>query len=139
MFPDTGPMTLEQQLSVLGTPYLSGASGTPAPQSGGGGLFSSLFSQGSDATNGGFGWNIGTGRLAMSGLGALGNLWSSFQAQDLAKKQFGLTRDVMNTNLANQIKSYNTRLSDIARARGVTEGQSQAQVDDYVTRNQLSR
>jgi hypothetical protein len=87
----------------------------------------------------GLGFNLGTGQLALSGLGSLGNLWTSFQAQDMAKKQFGLMSGLLNTNLTNSIRSYNTALADRARARGVAEGQSQEQVQDYVSRNSLSR
>lgn len=88
---------------------------------------------------GGLGLNIPTGQLALGGLGALGNLWGAFQAQGLAQKQFELTRNIANTNLTNQIRSYNTALEDRARSRGAVEGQSQSQVDDYLARNRMTR
>jgi hypothetical protein len=87
----------------------------------------------------GLGMNIGTGQLALGGLGALGNMFTSMQAQGLAKKSFDFQKGVTNTNLANQIKTLNTSIMDRARARGAVEGQSQSQVDDYINRNSLSR
>jgi hypothetical protein len=101
--------------------------GSPAAASGGG-----LFGMG-----GGGGLN---GLNVVSGaLGTIGNLWNAFQAQKLAKQQFSFTKDFANRNLANQISSYNTALSDRARARGFTEGQSQDQIDSYVNTNSLQQ
>lgn len=102
----------------------------PAP--GGGGLFGG-------GRAGGLGFNMDTMQLGLSGLSAIGNFWNAFQAQKLAKKQFEFTKEITNTNLANQIKSYNTSLSDRARSRGFVEGQSQDQIDQYIAGNSLSR
>jgi hypothetical protein len=84
------------------------------------------------------GLNVGTGQLALSGLGALSNLWSGMQAMNLAKSQLAFQKGFANANLSNQIQSYNTTLADRARARAVTEGQSQAQADQYVAQNRLA-
>ena len=78
-------------------------------------------------------------KLIGGGLSTIGNLWNSFQAQKLAKESFRFQKDFANRNLANQISSYNTALDDRARSRGVAEGQSQQQVDDYIAKNSLSR
>lgn len=86
----------------------------------------------------GLGFNVGTGQLALSGFGALSNLWSGMQAMNLAKSQLAFQKGFANANLGNQIQSYNTTLADRARARGVTEGQSQSQVDQYVAQNRLA-
>ena len=87
----------------------------------------------------GLGMNIGTGQLALGGLQTLAGLWSAYQQNKLAKQQFNYTKGVTDTNLANQIKSYNTALEDRSRSRGAVEGQTQAQMDDYVNRNRASR
>ena len=87
----------------------------------------------------GLGKNMGTLNLALGGLQTLGGLWGAYQAQKLAKAQFNYTKDVTETNLANNIKSFNTALEDRARSRAVVEGQSQQQTDDYIARNRLSR
>lgn len=87
----------------------------------------------------GLGFNLDTAKLALAGLGTIGSLWSAFQQNKLAKKQFAFTKDITNTNLANQIKSYNTTLEDRARSRAAMEGQSTAQMQEYVNKNRLKR
>jgi hypothetical protein len=87
----------------------------------------------------GFGMNMGTGRLALGAIGAGANLWQAWNANQLAQKTFNFQRDVMSTNLTNSIRSYNTQLEDRARARTVTEGQSDAERQAYVDRNRLTR
>jgi hypothetical protein len=87
----------------------------------------------------GLGWNIGTGQLVLGGLSSLGNLWSGIQAQNLAKQQFNFSKDFANANLANQIRSYNTRLEDRARSRQSIEGTPQSVTDEYVARNRMTR
>ena len=82
---------------------------------------------------------LGTAGMVLGGLQTIGNLWGAFQAAKLAKKQFNFTKDITETNLANQIKSYNTALADRARSRGVMEGQSPDQVSQYVSANSLAR
>lgn len=85
-----------------------------------------------------FGFNLGTGQMLFSGLGSIGNLLNSFQANQMAGKQFNFTRDLANTNLTNQIKAYNTRLEDRARARAVTEGKDENYVSSYIDKNKLA-
>lgn len=87
----------------------------------------------------GLGANMDSLRLGLSGIGTLGNLWGAFQAQGLAREQLDFAKKMANTNLNNQVTSYNTALSDRARARGVMEGQTQQQVDEYVARNRMTR
>lgn len=116
----TTPVNLTQQLNGLTS---TGAPGVNLPGGMGGGL----------------GWNMDTAKLALSGLQTIGGLWGAFQANKLAKQQFRFQRDFAETNLANQIQSYNTALADRARSRGAMEGQSQAQTQAYIDQNQLSR
>lgn len=96
----------------------------------GGGFFGS--------SGGKLGLNMDTAGLAMSGLQTLANVWGAFEARNLAKKQFNFTKDVTNTNLANQIASYNTAISDRARSRGKVEGQTSAETQAYVDKNSLA-
>jgi hypothetical protein len=91
--------------------------------------------QGAGAT--GLGWNLGTGQLAVGGLTALGNLWNSWQANQLARDSFGFQKRMGEANLANSIQSYNTQLADRARARGFTEGQNPATTQAYIDQNRL--
>lgn len=119
---DFGALSVNQLQNTIGTP-----------------MQNNPMNQGNQGLGTGLDWNIGTGQLALGGLSTLGNLWSGLNAMNLATKQFKFTKDVTNTNLNNQISSYNTALADRARARGVAEGQSQDQVNDYVNRNSLHR
>lgn len=77
--------------------------------------------------------------LALGGLQAIGGLYNSFQQNKLAKKQFKHTRDVTNTNLTNQIQSYNTALEDRSRNRAHMEGRTQESADAYVEQHKARR
>lgn len=85
------------------------------------------------------GWNMPTFQAGLQGLNTLGNVWGAWQAGKLAKDQLNFTKMVANTNLNNQIKSYNTALEDRARSRAAVEGQTAAQQQAYVDRNRLDR
>lgn len=85
------------------------------------------------------GFNVPTFQLGLGTLGTLGNLYGAFQANRLAKDQLNFTKDVTNTNLNNQVKSYNTALEDRARSRAVAENRSQASADKYIEENRLTR
>lgn len=82
---------------------------------------------------------LGIANIALSGLQTLGSLWMANKANKLAKKQFNFTKDITETNLANQMQTYNTALADRARSRGVMEGQTAGQVTQYVDANSLTR
>jgi hypothetical protein len=99
---------------------------------GAGGLNQSIF-------GGGLGANMDTAKLALSGIGTLGSLWGAFKAASLADKQFKYTRDVTETNLANQLKTYNTGLTDRANNRAIVEGRSPAETAAYIDANKLTR
>ena len=87
----------------------------------------------------GLGMNVPTAGLALGGLQAIGNLWGAFEANKLAKKQFKFTKATTETNMANQIKSYNTALGDRSRSRAAVEGQSAATAQAYVDKNSMTR
>ena len=74
----------------------------------------------------GLGMNIDTARLGLGGLQALGGLWSARQQNKLARDSFNHQKGILDTNLANSIKSYNLSLDDRLRSRQVVEGTSDA-------------
>lgn len=97
---------------------------------------------GQGATSGlgaGFGANIGTGQLALTGLTALASLFGASQQNSLAKKQFSFQKNLANTNLNNQIQSYNTSLEDRLNSRGVAEGRTSEYTAEQLARNRLTR
>lgn len=100
---------------------------SPANAGGGGGFMESIGGA-SGAVNAGLGV-----------VNTIGNLWGAYQANKMAKKDFAFRKDITETNLANQIQSYNTALSDRARSRAFTEGQSDSQRDQYIAENSLKR
>lgn len=74
-------------------------------------------------------------KTGFAGVETIGKLWSAFQMNKMAKQQFNFSRDMANTNLANQITAFNTALADRARSRAVYEGQSDAERDAYIEAN----
>ena len=83
------------------------------------------------------GYNIPTLQLGMQGLGTLGNLWGSFQSTKLAKDSFNFQKGMAEKNYANQIKSYNTALTDRATSRGFVQGDSADTTQQYINNNKL--
>jgi hypothetical protein len=75
----------------------------------------------------------------LGGIQSIGNLWAAFQSAKLAKKQFKFTKDITNTNLANQIKSYNTALTDRITSRAHTQGMSKDEANAYLSAHSLTR
>jgi hypothetical protein len=73
----------------------------------------------------------------MSMAGNLANIWSGIQQNRLAKDNFNFQKGVMNTNLANQISSYNTALEDRVAGRYSDREReaNQSQINDYLDRN----
>jgi len=85
----------------------------------------------------GGGRTVPTLQLALQGLGTIGSLLAGFKQLGLAKKQFRFQKDFANTNLANQIQSYNTSLADRARARYAFEDRPASEADAYIAANKL--
>lgn len=85
------------------------------------------------------GMNVPTFQLGLGALGSLANIYGGFQANKLAKDQLNFTKSVTNTNLNNQIKSYNTALEDRARSRATAENRDQSSADAYISANKLTR
>ena len=92
---------------------------------------------GSGGLGGGIG-AVGALQLGLSGIQTLAGIWGAYEQRKLAKKQFKFSKDFANANLANQISSYNTALSDRSRSRGFTEG-NKAGADAYYEKNKLPK
>ena len=73
----------------------------------------------------------------MSMIGNLSNIWSGIQQNRLARDNFNFQKGVMNTNLANQISSYNTALEDRVAGRYSDRERTanQTEINDYLDRN----
>ena len=89
----------------------------------------------------GLGFNLGTLNMGVNALAAVGGLYNAFQSNKLAKDQFAFTKEVTNTNLNNQIKTFNTTMEDRARARARLDGRedTEAYTKDYMDKNRISR
>jgi len=122
-----------------GSPMVMGASNPQAAYiqgvTGGGGAPS----VGQQTPSSGFGANLGTAQLALSGLQSIGSIWGAYEANKLAKQQLAFQKEVWNTNLANQIKSYNTNMSDRINARSFVEGRPEGYSQQYLDENKLTR
>ena len=84
-----------------------------------------------------FGMNIPTFQLGLQGLGTLGSLWGTSQSNKLARDSFNFQKGFAERNLANQIKSYNTALTDRATTRGFVQGDSKDKTQQYINDNKL--
>ena len=100
-----------------------------------------LGGNGTTAADNGLGFNLGTMNMGVNALAAVGGLYNAFQSNKLAKDQFAFTKEVTNTNLNNQIKTYNTTLEDRALARGRLNGEADptAYAASYTDKNKISR
>lgn len=86
------------------------------------------------------GFNLPTAWTALQGLSTVGNLWGAYQGNKMARKQLALSTDAYNTNLTNQIKSYNTQLEDKIRGRSApSNAAGQAEASKYIEANKLVR
>lgn len=65
----------------------------------------------------GFGFNMPTLQLGLQGLNAISGLYFGSKAMGMAKDQFNFSKQMAQTNLRNQVKSYNTGLEDRLRTR----------------------
>ena len=77
----------------------------------------------------------------------LSNAYLGYKNYELGRDQFGLAKDSFNKNLANQVQSYNTQLTDQQRSRLQNTGNFdrpggaanlEADLASYVARNKLS-
>ncbi|MEQ1950919.1 hypothetical protein [Mesorhizobium sp. CN2-181] len=79
------------------------------------------------------------GQLAIGGIGTAANIWNAWEQNKLAKEQLKFQKEAYNTNMANQIQSYNTQLEDRTRARQVGLGMSDEEAQAYIDKHQLRR
>lgn len=90
-----------------------------------------------------FGMNMPTAQLGLQGISSLANLWSAFQANSMAKKQFGLQKEMANANLGNQVASYNTALEnkvrDSAHMQGLSGSDYSSYIDSYLQKHALRK
>ena len=89
----------------------------------------------------GLGFNLDKLNMGVNTLAAIGGLYNAFQSNKLAKEQFNFTKEVTNTNLNNQIKTFNTTMEDRARARARLDGREDVEgyTQDYMNKNRISR
>lgn len=85
------------------------------------------------------GFNIPTLQVGLGALNALAGMYNSWNMNKLAKQQFNLQKDVLNTNLNNQIKSYNNSLADQLRSRAATETGDVNAYDSLIEERKLTR
>lgn len=96
-------------------------------------------SSGSNNDNTALGFNIPTLQLGLGALNALAGMYNSWNMNKLAQKQFNLQKDVLNTNLNNQIKSYNNSLADQLRSRAAMETGDANAYDSLIEERKLTR
>jgi hypothetical protein len=89
--------------------------------------------------NSGFGFNLGTMNGVMGGLNSLGQLWGARQGMKLAKDQWKTQKAMLNTNMMNQIQSYNNSLKDRLDTRAHMEGRDQASADSQYDERKARR
>ena len=96
-------------------------------------------SSGSNNNNNTLGFNIPTFKLGLDALASLAGIYNSWNMNKLAKQQFNLQKDVLNTNLNNQIKSYNNSLADQLRSRAAMETGDANAYDSLIEERKLTR
>ena len=96
-------------------------------------------SSGSNNNNTALGFNIPTLQLGLGALNSLAGMYNSWNMNKLAQQQFNLQKDVLNTNLNNQIKSYNNSLADQLRSRAAMETGDANAYDSLIEERKLTR
>lgn len=86
-----------------------------------------------------FGFNANTFGNVMGGLNSLGQLWGGHKAYKLAKDQWKTQKNILNTNMMNQIQAYNNQLKDKLDTRAHMEGRSQESADQQYEERRARR
>ncbi len=124
--PDIGQVTRD---------IVRGADPTTMPGAEGGGGFLGGLGQTFMNEDGSF--NLGNiGSLAQT-IGAFGNMWNGFQANNIARDAMSFQTRAYDTNLANQTQSYNTALEDRITTRYHREGRSSGAADRFIATHRL--
>ena len=74
---------------------------------------------------------------ALKGVTSVGSMIAAFQQNKLAKEQLQYAKDVFQTNLTNQLASYNTGITDRAYARSAQNNSGDAAAESYIAANRL--
>lgn len=82
----------------------------------------------------GLGKNLQTLQAGVGLLSGAAGVWNALQQNKLAKQNFNYQRGLMDTNLANSIRSFNLSLDDKMRSRQVVEGMSDSERQAYMDR-----
>lgn len=69
--------------------------------------------------------------------GGIGKVWAALQTNKIAKESLAFEKSSYNTNLANQLASYNMALSDRAYSRTAQNNGTQADAQAYISQNKL--
>lgn len=73
----------------------------------------------------------------VQGIGALGGLYSSLQANSLAKDALNFKKKAYQTNLTNQTQSYNTALENRVRGRYSEREAKDGRIERYLDKHRL--
>lgn len=76
--------------------------------------------------------------MGLQGVGTVANLVLGLKQLSLANKQYGLQKRAFETNLTNQVRSYNDSMADRLRARAVTETGNTNGVDQQIRERSLT-
>lgn len=76
--------------------------------------------------------------MGLQGVGTVANLVLGLKQLSLANKQYGLQKRAFETNLTNQVRSYNDTMADRLRARAVMETGNTNGVDQQIKERSLT-
>lgn len=82
-------------------------------------------------------WTMGNLSKVLEGLGAIGNVWTGWEANNLARDELSFQQDSYKTNLANQISAFNMALEDRARTGAIQNGTSASDRDAYIDKYKM--
>lgn len=132
--------TLSMMPTLGDTSNVSGLNSAWGSNLGLGGLNNSLDLSSKPAGLSGIEKGFGLGTQALQGLGSMASLFTAFKSLGLAKQDLALKKQSQETNLNNQVQSYNTALSDRIKGRASQNGNMSAQdQQDYINKNSVSK